>query len=201
MNREHTSTDKGQPIVVVSGLPRSGTSMTMQMLAAAGIAAVTDGIRAPSEDNPRGYFEDERVKRLYQKGGDRSWLSEARGKAIKIISFLLKHLPESNDYRIIFMDRDMEEMLMSQRTMLQAMGELPDGASDARMASAYTAHLNAVHELLSSRRCFEAITLNYGEVIASASEHASRIDQFLGGRLDVSKMAAAVDATLYRSRR
>jgi hypothetical protein len=100
MIRSMANIDSNDPVIVVSGLPRSGTSMTMQMLVAAGIPAVTDGARAPGEDNPRGYYEDERVKRLHKEDQDRTWLSEARGKVVKVISFLLKELPRSNNYRV-----------------------------------------------------------------------------------------------------
>src|SRR6185295_15833711 len=94
----------GKPIVVVSGLPRSGTSMAMKMLEAGGLPVVTDGRRSADEDNPRGYYEDERVKDLYREG-DKTWVRESRGKAIKVISFLLKSLPPDNNYKVLFMHR------------------------------------------------------------------------------------------------
>src|ERR1700730_12387191 len=102
----------GAPIVVVSGTPRSGTSMAMKMLDAGGMPTLTDGIRAADESNPKGYYEFERVKEL-DKNGDIAWLSDARGNAVKIISFLLTFLPESFDYQVIFMDRDLDEVLAS----------------------------------------------------------------------------------------
>ena len=91
-------------IVVVSGLPRSGTSMAMRMLAAGGMAIVTDGIRAADEDNPNGYFEDERVKAL-AKNPDKTWVAEARGKALKVVSLLLQHLPPTQKYQVVFVHR------------------------------------------------------------------------------------------------
>jgi hypothetical protein len=199
MNREHTSTDEGQPIVVVSGLPRSGTSMTMQMLAAGGIAAVTDGIRAPSEDNPRGYFEDERVKRLYQKGEDRSWLSEARGKAIKVISFLLKDLPAEHHYKVLFMKRPLGEVLASQRKMLERRGEADPG-SDEKMYELWRAHLRKIDELFARSPHLERLELSYSDVLRDPLGEARRIQAFLGLPLDPEVMAAAVDGTLYRNR-
>src|SRR5688572_29274329 len=93
----------GQPIVVVSGLPRSGTSMAMKMLEAGGLVVVTDNVRTADDDNPRGYYEDERVKDL-ARDANRTWLRDARGKAIKIISFLLKDLPPDNNYKVLFME-------------------------------------------------------------------------------------------------
>src|SRR5919108_6386357 len=115
----------GTPITVVSGLPRSGTSMTMKMLSAGGMDLLTDGERQPDDQNPNGYFELEAVKGL-DKGENPAWLADARGKAVKIISFLLTWLPETYDYRVIFMDRDIEEILRSQSKMLVSRGEDPD---------------------------------------------------------------------------
>ncbi len=123
----------GPPIVVVSGLPRSGTSMAMKMLEAGGLAIVTDNVRAADDDNPRGYYEDERVKDL-ARDANREWLRDARGKAIKIISFLLKDLPPDNNYKVLFMERDLGEVLASQQKMLDHRGEdsATEDAADAR---------------------------------------------------------------------
>ena len=117
------------PIVVVSGLPRSGTSMMMQMLEAGGMEVMTDGLRAADEDNLKGYFEYETVKALHT---DRNWLPEARGKAVKIISELLKYLPETQTYRIIFLRRALEEVLASQDRMLVRRGVQPGGPAGKR---------------------------------------------------------------------
>ncbi len=123
----------GEAIIVVSGLPRSGTSMTMKMLVEGGIAVLTDGIRAADESNPEGYYEFEKVKQL-DKAGDLSWLNEARGKAVKIISYLLQRLPDTFDYRVIFMHRDLHEVIASQNRMLERLGEkkgdLPDDVGE-----------------------------------------------------------------------
>ena len=118
MKRLYRRIRYGEPVIIVSGLPRSGTSMAMQMLAAAGVSVVTDGVREAGEDNPKGYYEDERVKDLHKETQDGAWVREARGKAIKIISFLLKDLPETNNYKVIFMRRDLSEVLASQQKML-----------------------------------------------------------------------------------
>jgi len=108
-----------ETITVVSGLPRSGTSMMMQMLGAGGLAVLTDGKRGADADNPRGYYEYEAVKSL---GQDASWLASAGGKAVKIVSALLIHLPDGFDYRVIFMRRPIAEVLASQRAMLDRLG-------------------------------------------------------------------------------
>src|SRR5713101_3371282 len=106
-------------IIIVSGLPRSGTSLMMQMLENGGVEIVTDNIRAADTDNPRGYYEFEKVKKIKQ---DASWLPATRGKAFKMVSQLLYDLPTSEQYRIIFMERDLEEVLLSQEKMLQRLG-------------------------------------------------------------------------------
>src|SRR5262249_33021607 len=138
---------RGAPIVVVSGLPRSGTSMAMKMLDAGGVPTLTDGIRAADDSNPKGYFELERVKEL-DKNGDSAWLAGARGKAVKIISFLLTYVPESYDYQVIFMDRDIDEVLASQNKMLAARGEAAGTAPDAQIRQAYQGHLTKVDRFL-----------------------------------------------------
>ena len=112
----------GKSIIVVSGLPRSGTSMMMRMLEAGGIEIMTDDQRAADVDHPRGYFELERVKEL-DKGGDKSWLDGARGKAIKIISFLLRELPPDYHCKVIFMRRGIDEIIASQNKMLERRNE------------------------------------------------------------------------------
>ena len=113
--------DQGDPIIVVSGLPRSGTSMLMKMLDAGGMEIMTDSERVADIDNPKGYFEYERVKNL-EKETDKSYVREGRGKVLKVISFLIKDLPDDNDYRVIFMRRDLDEVLASQNKMIQRLG-------------------------------------------------------------------------------
>ena len=189
---------RGQPIVVVSGLPRSGTSMAMGMLEAGGLGVVTDGLRAADASNPKGYFELERVKDL-DKPGDHAWLAGARGKAVKIISFLLTHLPESYDYQVIFMQRDLDEVLASQNTMLASRGEA-GGADDTRMRALYEEHLAQVDRFLRNRPCFSTLKVPYAHVVEDPRAESARINAFLGGRLDVEKMAVVADRTLYRNR-
>jgi sulfotransferase family protein len=190
----------GAPIVVVSGLPRSGTSLAMNMLDAGGVPTLTDGIRTADESNPKGYYEFERVKEL-DKSGDGAWLGDARGKAVKIISFLLTFLPETFDYRVIFMDRDIDEVLVSQNKMLVARGEPADTAKDQQMRQAYRQHLQQVERFLRNRKCFTTLRLGYAAVIDNPAAEAGRINEFLGGRLDVARMAAVADRQLYRNRK
>jgi hypothetical protein len=189
----------GEPIIVVSGLPRSGTSMAMQMLRAGGVAVVTDGVREAGEDNPKGYFEDERVKVLHKEDEDGAWLREARGKAIKIISFLLKDLPETNNYKVIFMKRALSEVLASQRKMLERRNEVDD-TSDEKMFDLWENHLFRVNYLLKHSDRFECLELVYSDVIADPLREARRIRDFLRLPLSAEKMAASVDEALYRNR-
>jgi hypothetical protein len=188
----------GEPIIVVSGLPRSGTSMLMRMLDAGGVPLVVDGIRAADEDNPAGYFELEEVKELAD-GGDSGWVAGARGKAVKVISMLLEHLPARSNYRVIFLERAISEVLASQRKMLVRRGESPT-TGDERMAELYEIHLRKVRRMLAADPRFAVLAVAYADVIADPRGQAGRVAAFLGGGLDVERMAAAVDPALYRNR-
>jgi hypothetical protein len=190
----------GPPVVVVSGLPRSGTSMMMAMLRAGGMALVTDAARAADEDNPRGYHEDERVKAL-DTTQDKSWLRDCRGKAVKIISFLLKDLPDDCYYKVIFMQRDLEEVVASQNKMLARRGEQADGSDDSRMMRNYRSHVRKVEALVGDRPNLEWLEVRHREVLDDPARQARRVARFVGGRLDLAAMAAAVDRQLYRNRR
>jgi hypothetical protein len=188
----------GEPIIVVSGLPRSGTSMSMKMLEAGGVKVVQDGIRSADEDNPRGYFEHEKVKEL-DKGGDKSWVRNARGQAIKVISYLLPHLPDDNRYLVIFVLREYAEVLASQQKMLDRRGEA-NTTEDERMIAIYEKHLADVKRILAGRPNFEVLYASYSDTIRDPRTAAHEINVFLGGNLDEDKMAAAVDPKLWRNR-
>lgn len=188
----------GQPIVVVSGLPRSGTSMVMKMLEAGGLAVLTDGLRTADEDNPKGYYEVERVKNLGAES-DKSWLAGARGKGIKVISYLLKSLPPRFNYRVVFIRREMEEVLASQRKMLARRGEVEETPPE-RMRALFDDDLWRASYQLRHRPEFETLELHYSAVLARPLEEARRLAAFLGGGLDAEAMAAAVDPQLYRNR-
>lgn len=185
-------------ITVVSGLPRSGTSLMMKMLEAGGMPAVTDGLRVADEDNPRGYYEFERVKQLPK--GDVDWLRGARGKVVKIISALLEHLPEGYDYRVIFMRRRIEEVLASQRQMLVRRGEPPDAASDAAMAALFDKHVKRVEGWLMGRADVRCLYVDYARLMAEPAAQVERVRKFLGDALDAARMAGVIDAGLYRQR-
>ncbi len=192
-----TSSPPPQPVVVVSGLPRSGTSMMMKMLEAGGMELVIDGIRTPDEDNPKGYYEFERVKQLDK--GDTAWVAEAQGKAVKVISALLEYLPSDYHYRVLFMNRKMPEVLASQRKMLERRGETSD-ISDEKLAELLTKHVAQVKRWLARQPNFEMLDLDYNAMLQDPEPWAERVNAFLGGQLNVRAMVEVVDPTLYRNR-
>lgn len=189
----------GQPVIIVSGLPRSGTSMMMKMLEAGGVPIMQDGIRTSDIDNPNGYYELERVKDL-DKGGDKGWMAEARGKAVKVISFLLRDLPDGHAYKIIFMRRAIPEIIASQNKMLERRGETDGQADDATTQKLFESHLKKVNYLLKTKENFETLEIAYGQAIDNPREAATRIQAFLGLPLDIEKMSTVADKKLYRNR-
>ena len=188
----------GREVVIVSGLPRSGTSMMMKMLDAGGLEIMTDGLRSADEDNPRGYFEVERVKDL-EKEKDKSYIRDARGKVLKVISFLLKELPEDCAYRVVYMRRDLGEVVASQNKMLDHRGE-ENPIRDERAIDLYRKHLISTRVFTGMSPRFEVLEVGYRDVLDDPERLARRVDAFLGGRLDVKRMAEAVDPDLYRNR-
>ncbi len=185
-------------VTVVSGLPRSGTSMMMKMLEAGGIPPLTDEIRTADKDNPKGYYEYERVKKLDE--GDTEWVEEAQGKAVKVISALLKYLPQDYTYRVIFMLRNMDEILASQRQMLLRRGEPTDSVSDEELTELFRKHLAQIQAWIDGQPNAEAIYVSYNEVMEDPLEQARTINQFLGDTLEVEHMVQVVDEALYRQR-
>ncbi len=185
-------------IVVVSGLPRSGTSLMMKMLEAGGIPPLTDNIRTADEDNPKGYYEFERVKKL--RDGDTAWIPLAEGKAVKVIAALLPYLPDTYRYHVVFMRRAMPEILASQRQMLIRRGEDPDKISDEEIARLFQKHLQKVKAWMAQQPHLAYIEVSYNELLAAPRPVVERVNQFLGGNLDVERMAQVVDPSLYRQR-
>ncbi|MFO1352219.1 MAG: sulfotransferase family protein [Gammaproteobacteria bacterium] len=184
--------------MIVSGLPRSGTSMMMRMLAAGGMPLLTDSWRGADHDNPHGYFEYEPVKAIR---ADQSWLAGARGKAVKIVSPLLMGLAIDHPCRILFMQRPLAEIMASQRKMLERRGEPAEREADAALARHFEDHLRDVRRWLEGQTHMKACYVRYHEALASPAACASEINAFLGAHLDERQMAAAVDPALYRQRR
>lgn len=183
-------------IIIVSGLPRSGTSLMMQMLAAGGIEVLTDGERTADEDNPRGYVELERVKRIKQ---DASWLPSARGKAVKMISQLVFDLPASEKYRLLLMERELDEVLASQEKMLARLGR--PALPRATMKTAFSNQIDRFNTWLAVQPNFAVLRVNYAALVGDSAAEISRITEFLGGQLNASAMLDAVDPALYRNRK
>jgi hypothetical protein len=184
-------------VIVVSGLPRSGTSLAMQMIHAGGVEAVTDGQRASDEDNPRGYFEFERVKQLRN---DRAWLDGAEGKVVKVIHLLLTELPDDRPYRVVFMQRELGEVVRSQATMLARSGRAGGQLAPERLMAVYAQQLAAVDAWLAARPNFQVLKVPYAQMVADPATHAAAVNRFLGGTLDETGMRAAVDPSLHRNR-
>lgn len=184
-------------VTVVSGMPRSGTSLMMRMLAAGGIPALTDGRRPADQHNPYGYFEDQRVRSL---ATDSTWLEEARGKAIKIIYRLLLHLPAEFDYRVLFIERDLDEVFDSQQDMLRAAGNPAAEQDRERMLRALAADLEAARRWLSAQPNVRQLDVPYKEIIGDPDPWCARISHFLDGGLNLRAMASTVDPSLYRHR-
>ncbi len=189
----------GPAIMVVSGLPRSGTSMTMKMLEAGGVALSVDHVREADVDNPKGYFELERVKKL-QEEPDKSWLAGSRGKAVKVVSELLKALPGDHFYRVVFMRRHLQEVMASQNKMLERRGE-PLAGDDEMIRELFERHLRITQFWLARQPNFETLYLDYAKVVADPEPAATAMRDFLGLELDVERMCDAVDGRLYRNRR
>ena len=180
-------------VTIVSGIPRSGTSLMMQMLVAGGLPALADDIRPADPSNPRGYFEFEPVKRLRL---DNSWLDRARGRVVKIVHLLLRELPTDGrfNYRVIMMRRPLEAIVASQGAMLERQGK--KGAPAEALKPTYDAQLRDVQNWLSKYACFQSIDVNYQDVLTRPVEIAERINAFIDGGLDINAMAAAVNPSL-----
>lgn len=184
-------------VTVVSGLPRSGTSLMMQMLAAGGIDPITDAIREADDDNPRGYLEFERVKRVRT---DQAWVPDAVGKAVKMVHLLVPELPDGPAYRVVFMRRRPAEVIASQGKMLDRQGRTGAALPPEALEKVFGQQIDKVLGWIRGREGFEVIEVWYHDVVGSPAEQAARVNTFLGGGLDTDRMASAVDPSLYRNR-
>jgi hypothetical protein len=208
MNLKHTAIE--EIVTIVSGLPRSGTSMMMQMLSAGGMPTLADHLRRPDEDNPRGYYEFERVKQVSE---DTSWLDEAQGKVVKMVYRLLYDLPRDRTYRVIFMRRELHEVIASQEVMLERHGKSGPGDEsqgyriyrgsqddDDRLADIYRRQLDEVMSWLHNQPNFSVLCVDYGDVLSAPQRVVHQLNRFLGGRLDMDAMLQVPDWSLYRQR-
>jgi len=188
-----------KPVIVVSGLPRSGTSMMMKMLEAGGQVILTDNLREADGNNPKGYYEFERVKQM--KDGDLAWLPDAVGKVVKIVTGLIAYLPSDYNYKVIFMRRDLKEVLSSQKKMLGRLGKGDDNIPDDKMAKTYEEHLKQVKGWLVRQPNIEVLYVDYNTMVSDPLESLQKVNALLGGGMDVQKMASVVDQELYRERK
>jgi len=189
--------DRAQVITIVSGLPRSGTSLMMQLLVAAGREALTDSKRAADPDNPLGYLEFEKATQLAK---DSSWLKQARGKVVKIIAQLLPHLPANEHYQIIFMERELDEVIASQKTMLDRQGRRGAALEEQKLRETYTAQLHRVHAQLARRREVRMLTVGYADLVAEPAREVKSLAEFLGEPFDCKAAAGAVRPELQRQK-
>ncbi len=186
-----------EPITIVSGLPRTGTSLMMQILERAGVAPVTDALRAPDADNPRGYFEDARVMTL---GREAAWLSEAApGRALKVVAVHLQHLPESASYRVIYMRRNLDEVMASQQAMLARLGKtganLPPDALRRGLEQA-----DASAQRLVAAKGWDSLVVHHDKLLGDPETEVARVLGFIRSAADPAGVAACVDSTLHRQR-
>lgn len=184
-------------IIIVSGLPRSGTSMMMKAIHAGGIEPIVDHIRKADEDNPKGYYEFELVKKTKE---DAFWLTEASGKVVKMVYRLLYDLPAGYNYRVVFMQRDLTEVLASQKKMLDRNGKMGGAISDEQMAVLFKAELDKCDKWLSAQSNFKVLYVNHRDMINDPFRQCEKINDFLDGGLNLQAMAETVDPTLYRNR-
>lgn len=190
------STSDRDFVTVVSGVPRSGTSLLMQMLAAGGVDPLTDRVRRPDADNPRGYFEYEAVKRLPESA---DWVSGARGSAVKVIHLLVPRLPTSCVYRLVLVRRDWDEVLASQAAMLERAGGSASDLPSDRLVAVFEQQLEDVTRWAASHEV-AVLELVHGDVLSAPDACAATLDTFLGGGLDRDEMSGAVDRTLHRQK-
>ncbi|MBG15829.1 MAG: hypothetical protein CL853_05700 [Crocinitomicaceae bacterium] len=187
---------KGE-IIIVSGLPRSGTSMMMQILSAGGLDILTDKKRTPDDNNPRGYFEYEPVKKLMI---DKSWLPQAKGKVVKVIAQLIPYLPSNFNYKIVFMRRPMDEVLKSQQVMLGKEKDVKSKAFPSGLNNAFQKQLNRVDEWIESQANIDVININYKDIISSPENELESLVSFLDKPLEIDKLKSAIDKKLYRNK-
>ncbi len=184
-------------ITIVSGLPRSGTSMMMQMLDKGGLEILTDKQRGPDEDNPKGYYEYERVKAL---PGDTDWLEDAQGKAVKILGELIKHIPEGYDFKVVFMERNLDEIIESQTKMLKRQGKDPDDISKEELKKTFKEYRKILKQQIASHPGMEVIYVSYNDIMSHPEPVVESISAFFDDELNTTEMLSVIDEDLYRNR-
>jgi hypothetical protein len=184
-------------ITIVSGLPRSGTSLMMQMLAAGGMTMMTDGLREADANNPKGYLEFEKVKQLKK---DNAWLPEAEGKVVKIVSHLLQSCLPGLQYQVVFMLRDVAEIVASQESMMKRLGKPVPPVPSAEVMAMYRQHLLTIQDWLARQPNFRVLYVLHRDLLKNSGPAVAKVNAFLGGQLDVAQMLTCVDPSLHRER-
>lgn len=191
-----TDSPSDHTVILVSGLPRSGTSMLMRMLSEGGMPILMDGVRETDEDNPHGYFEYEPVKSLKNNS---DWISNARGKAVKIVSPLLRYLPQGFEYKVIYLRREIKEIMASQARMIERRGEKKN-EDESKLELLYRQHVRETETRLLDDDAFCTLFVEHRRLINNPELQALQIESHLGCTLDIAKMCAAVDTSLYRNK-
>jgi hypothetical protein len=173
--------------------------MMMKMLQAGGMEILTDSIRKTDENNPKGYFEYEPVKGIVK---DHTFLDSADGKAVKIISWLVKYLPDEYSYQVIFMSRNIDEIISSQKKMLERDGKSSDKQNPQKLSGIYIRHVNEVADWMSAQKNMALLYMNYNVILKEPLKNTKKIARFIdgGGGLDAERMASVIDIALYRQR-
>ncbi len=185
-------------LTIVSGLPRSGTSMMMRMIEAGGIPALVDHIRVADQDNPRGYYEFEPVK---QTKKDASWLNGSEGMVVKMVYRLLYDLPADREYRVVFTQRKLEEVVASQNVMLERQGKPGGDLPQDKLAGLFRAELDKSYRWIDEQRNFRVLYVSYNEALTDPAPTVHAVNEFLGGDLDTGAMLKVVEPALYRQRK
>jgi len=183
-------------ITVVSGLPRSGTSMMMRMLERGGIPVMTDGVRTADDDNPRGYYEFEPVKQLEW---NTSWLADAYRKAIKIIYVFLYHLPAIHRYKVLFLRRSLNDVVASQKVMLDRRRQAGT-LTDEQLMESYNQQLQRLYSWVKRQSNIEILYLDYEEILSEPETAVFDITNFLGVPLNAQAMMQTIEPSLHRNR-
>lgn len=185
-------------VTIVSGLPRSGTSMMMRMISEGGIPPLIDNVRKADEDNPEGYYEFEPVK---QTKKDASWLTRAPGRVVKMVYRLLYDLPAGYQYRVVFMRRKLEEVIKSQEVMLERKGRTGGDMSDEKLIGIFRDEIAKCDEWVRKQPHFSMMSVDYNEMVRNPEPLVTQLNAFLGGGLDCGRMLAVVNPELYRQRK
>ncbi len=192
------TSSRKEPVIVVSGLPRSGTSMMMKILAEAGVPIVTDALRQADPDNPNGYYELEAVKQMSE--GNAAWLAGTGGKAVKVVSSLLEYLPGQYSYKIIFMERQIGEILASQRKMLERRQKSSE-VDDARIADEFRKHLSLIKPWLARQPNMEVLYISYNSLVLNPEPYCRQVIDFIACEPShLERMISVPDRELYRNR-